>query len=175
MKTKTITVKKGAASASYAKKGLIRMPELSENAKKGYRKYARDKASKPSLPLNCLRAFLAGGLICVIGQTAADIGRAYLGLGEVPAGTFASVLLIFLGALLTGLGVFDDIARFAGAGSAVPITGFANSIVSPAMEFRTEGMILGLAAKMFTVAGPVLVYGLLASLAAAAVRLILGL
>lgn len=151
------------------------MPELSEKEKQQYRDYARQKAHNPSMAINCLKAFWVGGSICTLGQAFIDIGKTALGLDKTYSGTFASVALIFIGALLTGLGIFDDIGRYAGAGSAVPITGFANSVVSPAMEFRAEGMILGLAAKMFTVAGPVLVYGLLAALAAGAIRLLLGL
>ena len=108
----------------------------------------------------CLRAFLVGGAICCLGQIISDLGRLYLGLDEKQAGSLCSLSLIFLAGLLTALGVFDKIASFAGAGTVVPITGFANSIVSPAMEFRSEGLITGTAAKLFQIAGPVLVYGI---------------
>lgn len=107
-------------------------------------------------------AFAVGGLICTIGQL---LGAWYesFGFAQKDVGTMVSVSLVFLSALLTGLGLFDDIAKFAGAGTFVPITGFANAMVSPAIEFRSEGWILGLGAKMFTVAGAVIVYGTAAS------------
>ena len=108
----------------------------------------------------CLRAFLVGGLICCLGQLVSDLGRLYLDLDKEQAGALCSISLIFLAGLLTALGVFDRIASFAGAGTVVPITGFANSIVSPAMEFRSEGLVTGTAAKLFQIAGPVLVYGI---------------
>ena len=110
--------------------------------------------------LMCLKAFLVGGLICCLGQLISDLGRMYLDLDKEQAGAFCSLSLIFLAGLLTALGVFDRIAAFAGAGTVVPITGFANSIVAPAMEFRSEGLITGTAAKLFQIAGPVLVYGI---------------
>ena len=114
---------------------------------------------------NCLRAFLVGGLICTIGQFLRYIFEYAFSLsGDELAGA-VSVVLIFLGTLLTGLGVFDRIGKNAGAGSIVPITGFANSVASPAIEFKTEGMVYGLAAKMFTGAGPIIVYGDLAGTA----------
>lgn len=110
---------------------------------------------------NCLRAFLVGGFICTIGQFLRVVLESAVGLsGDELAGT-VSVILIFLGTLLTGLGVYDRIGRNAGAGSIVPITGFANSVCSPAMEFKTEGLVYGMAAKMFVVAGPIIVYGVL--------------
>ena len=110
---------------------------------------------------NCLRAFLVGGFVCTIGQFLRYILEAAGLYGDELAGT-VSVILIFLGCLLTGLGVYDRIGRNAGAGSIVPITGFANSVCSPAMEFKTEGLVYGMAAKMFIVAGPIIVYGVLA-------------
>jgi stage V sporulation protein AC len=119
-----------------------------------------DKAS-PNSPkvLNCVKAFLFGGLICTIGQVITTLlENAGLGEKEVQAGT--SGILIIITSILTGLGVFDKIARHAGAGTIVPITGFANSVVSPALEFQHEGFILGTAAQMFTIAGPVIVYGI---------------
>ncbi len=108
----------------------------------------------------CLKAFLVGGVICCLGQGISDLGKLYLGLDKDQAGSLCSLSLIFLAGLLTALGVFDRIASFAGAGTVVPITGFANSIVAPAMEFRSEGLITGTAAKLFQIAGPVLVYGI---------------
>jgi len=110
-----------------------------------------------------IRAFWVGGLICVIGQLIALAGEKWLGMTESSASMLTSVVLIFLGTTLTGLGVYDDIGRYAGAGSIVPITGFANSIASPAIEFKREGMVLGVGAKLFVVAGPVLVYGIVSS------------
>ena len=110
--------------------------------------------------LMCLRAFAVGGGICCLGELIAQMGRLYLHLDREQAGTVCSLTLIFLAGLLTALGVFDRIASFAGAGTVVPITGFANSIVAPAMEFRAEGLITGTAAKLFQIAGPVLVYGI---------------
>ena len=118
---------------------------------------------KSKLGQGCLRSFWVGGGICVLGQAIADAGHAWLGLSSSDASTFASIALIFLTALLTGIGVFDRIARYAGAGTVVPITGFANAMVSPAMEFKPEGWVLGTGARMFTIAGPVLVYGVSAS------------
>ena len=108
----------------------------------------------------CLKAFAVGGLICCLGQLISDLGKSYLALSKDQAGALCSLSLIFLAGLLTALGVFDKIAAFAGAGTVVPITGFANSIVAPAMEFRSEGLITGTAAKLFQIAGPVLVYGI---------------
>ncbi|MBQ8536896.1 MAG: stage V sporulation protein AC [Clostridia bacterium] len=109
------------------------------------------------------RAFWVGGVICVLGQGLGEFAKAYLQMGVSQAATFASISLVLLTALLTGIGVFDKIGQYAGAGSFVPITGFANSMVSAAMEFRREGMVLGMGAKLFSVAGPVLVYGISAS------------
>jgi stage V sporulation protein AC len=110
---------------------------------------------------DCLNAFLVGGLICTIAQALTTVYMA-LGLAKEEAGTLTSVTLVFVAALLTGLGVFVKIAKFAGAGTLVPITGFANSVVSPAIDCKAEGWVLGVGAKIFTVAGPVLLYGTLA-------------
>ncbi|MDD6682885.1 MAG: stage V sporulation protein AC [Clostridiales bacterium] len=118
---------------------------------------------KSKLAQGCLRAFWVGGSICTLGQALADIGISFLNLTASSASAFSSITLIFLTALLTGLGVFDRIARYAGAGTVVPITGFANAMVSPAMEFKPEGWVLGTGARLFTIAGPVLVYGISAS------------
>ena len=110
-----------------------------------------------------IRAFWVGGLICALGQAFLEIGRGPMHMTNTAAGTFASTCIVFLTALLTGVGVFDRIGQYAGAGAFVPISGFANAMVSPAMEFRREGLVLGLGAKLFTIAGPVLVYGVSAS------------
>jgi len=127
-----------------------------------YAEYVKKKSPSSPLWSDLLRAFLVGGVICCIGQGIIDGGMA-LGLDSETAGTAASMSLVFLGALLTGLGIYDDIAKFAGAGTLVPITGFANSVVSPALEFKSEGFVTGMAAKMFIIAGPVIVFGLSAS------------
>ena len=112
--------------------------------------------------LNCLKAFLVGGLICSLGQALTNL-YLLLNLSLTDARTLTSVSLVFLGGLLTSIGIYDNIAKHAGAGTLVPITGFANSIVAPAIEFKSEGFVLGLGAKMFVIAGPVLVYGITAS------------
>ena len=128
-----------------------------------YNDYVKKKQPRSPLLPDVLRAFGVGGLICAVGQ---GLMNFYLsrGLEKDLAGTAVSLTLVFVGALLTGLGVYDDIAKFAGAGTLVPITGFANSVVAPALEFKREGLIPGTAAKMFTIAGPVIVYGVGASI-----------
>ena len=130
-----------------------------------YLNYVRSLA-KPTKHLhNCLRAFIVGGLICCVGQFLRIEFQALFALeGEELAGA-VSMSLILLGCLLTGLGVYDRIGKAAGAGSIVPITGFANSVASPALEFKSEGLITGLAAKMFVVAGPIIVYGVVSGTA----------
>ena len=122
---------------------------------------------------NCFRAFLVGGLICCVGQFLRVVLEQITALSGDELSGAVSVLLIFLGTLLTGFGVYDRIGRNAGAGSIVPITGFANSVASPAIEFKTEGLVYGLAAKMFIVAGPIIVYGVLAGAAVGIVYLFL--
>ncbi len=112
---------------------------------------------------NCLRAFWVGGVICTLGQWITMLAEP-LQLTEMTAPMFTSVVLIFLGATLTGIGVYDRIGKYAGAGSVVPITGFANSVCAPALEFRREGWVLGLGARLFQIAGPVLVYGISSSI-----------
>ena len=121
------------------------------------------KASPPSPILkNCIMAFIVGGVICVFGELLMKL-YAYLGLGQQQVKMLVPVTLIFITALLTSLQIFDDIGKKAGAGTLVPITGFANAVASAAIEFKTEGFILGVGAKMFTIAGPVIVYGTVAS------------
>lgn len=129
---------------------------------KEYQQYVKRKEKKSPIVKDTALAFLIGGLICLLGQ-AIQNGWAAAGLGEQDAGTATSCTLVFLSALLTGLNLYNKIARFGGAGTLVPITGFANSVVSPAMDFKSEGFITGMAAKMFIVAGPVIVFGTLAS------------
>ena len=125
---------------------------------KEYQKRAAQLAPKSPIVKDSIHAFWIGGLICVLGQLLLR-GYGLLGLEKQDASTAASMTLVALSALLTGLSLYDDIAKHAGAGTLVPITGFANSIAAPAVEFKTEGFVLGVAAKMFTIAGPVLVYG----------------
>ena len=127
-----------------------------------YAKYVKKMSPNSALIKDMLNAFWIGGLICVIGQLVRG-GLTALGLDELAVGAGTAVLMVLLGASFTGMDLYDDIAKVAGAGTVVPITGFANAIVSPAMEFRSEGLVTGLGAKMFTVAGPVLVYGISAS------------
>ena len=127
-----------------------------------YQAYIKQKSPRSPIVKDTALAFLIGGAICVLGQLILD-GYRSLGLDKTDAGTATSVMLIFLAALTTGLNLYNSLARFAGAGTLVPITGFANSIAAPAVEFQTEGIILGTCAKMFTIAGPVLVYGTAAS------------
>ena len=129
---------------------------------KEYEKLVKDLSPKSPILKDCIFAFLIGGLICALGQAILN-GYTALDLDETAAGTATSMTLVALSALLTGLSLYDNIAKIAGAGTLVPITGFANSIAAPAVEFKTEGFILGVGAKMFTIAGPVIVYGLSAS------------
>ena len=133
-----------------------------ENYNKNYIAYVNSFDPPTHHFKNCFRAFMVGGLICCIGQFLREIFLRAFGLSGDELAAAVSIALIFLGTLLTGLGVYDRIGRNAGAGSIVPITGFANSVASPAIEFKTEGLVYGLAAKMFIVAGPIIVYGVLA-------------
>ena len=136
-----------------------------ENYNKTYIAYVHSFDPPTKHFKNCFRAFIVGGLICCVGQALRVVLEKAAGLnGDELAGT-VSVILIFLGTFLTGLGVYDRIGRYAGAGSIVPITGFANSVCSPALEFKTEGLVYGMAAKMFIVAGPIIVFGVLAGTA----------
>lgn len=136
---------------------------MSEMTNQQYAEYVKRKS--PSSPIwgDLLRAFLIGGAICALGQVITELW-VLVGLEEAEAGTACSMSLVFLGALFTGLGVYDDAARLGGAGTLVPITGFANAVVSPALEFKSEGFITGTAAKMFIIAGPVIVFGTCASI-----------
>ena len=124
-----------------------------------YSDYVDKKTPNSPILKNCFNAFLVGGLICTIGQIIFDFCK-YQGLDETASSTTVSIILIGISALLTSLNIFNKIGKFAGAGSLVPITGFANSIVSPAMEYKSEGYVMGVGGKMFTVAGPVLVFGI---------------
>lgn len=129
---------------------------------KEYARLVKEMSPRSPIWRDCLNAFWIGGLICALGQLIMN-GYTALGLEKEAAGTAMSMTLVALSALLTGLSLYDDIAKRAGAGTLVPITGFANAIAAPAIEFKTEGFILGVGAKMFTIAGPVIVYGVSAS------------
>ena len=140
---------------------------------KQYNRYVARLSPKSKVWKNTCFAFLIGGAICVLGQLILD-GYRSLGLDKTDAGTATSVTLIFLAALTTGLNLYNSLARFAGAGTLVPITGFANSVVSPAIDFKAEGIITGMAAKMFVIAGPVIVFGTLASVVYGVVLMLMG-
>lgn len=129
------------------------------DTQKEYQEYVNKKSPNSPILKNCFNAFWVGGLICSIGQIIMDFCL-YKGIDKDISGTIVSIILIAVSAILTGLNIFNKIGKFAGAGSLIPITGFANSIVAPSMEYKSEGYIMGVGAKMFTVAGPVLVYGI---------------
>jgi len=139
--------------------------------KKDYQNYVNQKSPNSPILKNCFNSFWVGGLICSIGQIILEYCK-YRGLDTQISGTITSIILIGISAFLTGLNLFNRIGKFAGAGSLIPITGFANSIVSPAMEYKSEGYVMGVGAKMFTVAGPVLVYGISTSILVGIVYLI---
>ena len=138
---------------------------MENNAKKvrEYQELVERETPGSRLLTGCLRAFWVGGAICALGQYFTALGER-LELSELTAPMFTSVLLILIGTMLTGLGVYDRIGRYAGAGSIVPITGFANSVAAPAIEFRREGLVMGVGAKLFAIAGPVLTYGIASSI-----------
>ena len=131
-------------------------------SKEAYGRFAKAHAPRSPLLRDCLHAFWIGGSICVLGQVLRELYGGVCGFSKDTAGTLTSVTLILLAVLLTGFGVFDRIAKLGGAGTLVPITGFANAVVSPAIDSRAEGLVLGVGAKIFTIAGPVLLYGTLA-------------
>lgn len=133
-----------------------------EMTNKEYSDYVKTKTPNSRVVLNSIKAFISGGIICVIGQCFLMLFKK-CGFDEETSSGFTAIVLIFLGALLTGLDIYPKIAKFAGAGTVVPITGFANSVVSPALEAKPEGMVLGVGAQIFTIAGPVILYGTLAS------------
>ncbi len=131
---------------------------------KNYEKMYKSASEKSPIMKDCFFAFIFGGLICTIGQAFFDLYSEVFKLSIKDAQMWSSVTLVILGSFLTSINLYDNIAKYAGAGTIVPITGFANSIVSPAMEFKAEGQILGTGAKMFTIAGPVIVYGVISSI-----------
>ena len=130
---------------------------------KNYIEYVKAISPKTKQKRSLFHAFWVGGLICSIGQTFRYVLQYFVGLSGDELSSYVSLIMVFLGAILTGLGIYDRIGKYAGGGSIVPITGFANSVVSPAMEFKTEGYIYGTAAKMFIVAGPIIVFGIASS------------
>ncbi|MCL2351941.1 MAG: stage V sporulation protein AC [Firmicutes bacterium] len=136
--------------------------QQTEQAKKQYQKMVERASPGSRTFANSLKAFVVGGLICDVGQLIRNL-LLKGGVSEDHTAIYTAVILVFLGVLLTGLGVYDKIGKFAGAGSVVPITGFANSVAAPAIEYKKEGYVLGVGAKMFLVAGPVIVYGTLAA------------
>ena len=140
---------------------------------KDYGKFVQDRAKKSPIVTDCALAFLIGGAICTLGQAIMD-GFTALGLEKTDAGTATSISLVALSALLTGLNLYNKLGRYGGAGTLVPITGFANAVVSPAIDFKSEGFITGMAAKMFTVAGPVIVFGVTASVIYGVVLMLFG-
>ncbi len=129
-----------------------------------YDKMVKSASPGSEMVMSLVRSFLVGGLICCLGQALSLFASEVLHMVRDQASAFTSIILVFLGAFLTGIGVYDKIGKFAGAGSIVPITGFSNSVVAPAMEFRREGLVMGVGAKLFTLAGPVLVYGICSSI-----------
>lgn len=135
---------------------------VSEEQKKEYQKYVKEVTPTHSLPMEMGKAFVTGGVICVIGQFLQNTGMA-MGLEQEAAGTWCSILLVLLSVLLTGFGIYPLIAKWGGAGALVPITGFANGIASSAIEYKKEGQVFGIGAKIFTIAGSVILYGVLTS------------
>lgn len=129
---------------------------------KAYEKYVKEVTPVHSLPKNMAKAFLVGGIICVLGQWILNTAQAY-GLDKETAGSWCSGILILISVLLTGLNIYPKLAKFAGAGSLVPITGFANSVAASAIEFQKEGQVMGIGCKIFTIAGPVILYGIFTS------------
>ncbi|WP_297637880.1 stage V sporulation protein AC [uncultured Clostridium sp.] len=151
----------------------MKLTRREKRIKKRFDKLAKETSPKPKIIRNCIRAFLVGGLICTLGEGIGNIIVKF-GVSSDNKGVVVSIIMIFLGALLTGVGVYDKIATFAGAGSVVPITGFANAVVAPAIEYKKEGFVFGVAAKIFMIAGPVLVYGIGVSVIIGIVYYIIG-
>lgn len=136
-----------------------------------YQAFAKQREPKRPILVNCIRAFLVGGIICTIGQTLQWIFKTYFNFDEVTAGNPTVAVLIFLSAMLTGLGVYDHIAQWGGAGTAVPVTGFANTVASAAIEHKSEGFVLGVGGNMFKLAGPVIVYGVFSAFVVAIIKI----
>lgn len=139
-----------------------------------YNAYVKSIAPASPLSMDMVKAFVSGGAICCVGQLILNLYLSY-GLARLDAAAATSITMVLIGAALTGLGVYDKMAKFSGAGTLVPITGFANSVVAPALEFKTEGFVTGTAAKMFVIAGPVIVFGISASVVYGLVLVLFGL
>ena len=154
--------------------GTSEVSRVNDKRAQAYQRLVARLSPKSDMAQGIYRAYWVGGVICALGQTINDLFAYGLKWGAQSASTATSICLIFIASLLTGLGVYDKIGKYAGAGSIVPITGFANSVVSPAMEFRREGLVMGVGAKMFTLAGPVLVYGIGSSVLVGLIVLLLG-
>lgn len=135
----------------------------SQPTMENYENYIKQVTPTHSLPLQMLKAFFVGGIICVVGQFLLNYGTDTLSMDKETAGSFCSLILVFLSVLLTGFNLYPSIVKFGGAGALVPITGFANSVASPAIEFKKEGQVFGVGCKIFTIAGPVILYGLFSS------------
>lgn len=140
-----------------------KLTEAERREHEAYRAMVKERMPRSRTLLRCFLAFVTGGAICCLGQLIGDLGESLMAISPDDRGSFVSIVLIGIAALLTGIGVYDRIGRFAGAGSVVPITGFSNSVVAPAMEHRSEGIVMGVCAQLFSIAGPVLVYGITAS------------
>ncbi|MDY3766877.1 MAG: SpoVA/SpoVAEb family sporulation membrane protein [Lachnospiraceae bacterium] len=136
--------------------------QMTQEEKEQYESYVEQVTPKHNLPLNMAKAFLTGGIICLIGQILIHVAK-NMGLDQEMAGSWCSLILVFSSALLTGLNIYPQIAKFGGAGALVPITGFANSVAAPAIEFKKEGQVFGIGCKIFTIAGPVILYGIATS------------
>jgi len=149
------------------------MENKEDKIKQEFNNIVEKTKPKPKIFKNCLFAFIVGGAICDIGQFFQNIFT-MINVPPDDVSTYVAIVMVFIGAFLTGLGIYDKIASFAGAGSVVPITGFANSIVSPAMEYKKEGFVFGVGAKMFTIAGPVLVYGISSSFVVGIIYYLIG-
>ena len=149
------------------------MTKVSFNAE-AYRQRVLKEMPKSPVGKMCLRAFWTGGLICCVGQAVGDLLDYAFALSGDQLAAATAIVMVFLGAFLTGIGVYDQLGAYAGAGTVVPITGFANSVVAPAIEFRQEGLVMGVAAKMFNLAGPVLVYGVGSSIVVGLISLLFG-
>jgi stage V sporulation protein AC len=148
--------------------------EVDKHQAKAYKDHVQRLAPKSNTAVHCLKAFLVGGLICAIGQGVSGIGKELCNLPKESLSSFTAIVMVILGATLTGIGVYDRIGKFAGAGSIIPITGFANSVVAPAMEYRSEGFVMGTGARLFQLAGPVLVNGYSVSVVIGVVIYIIG-
>jgi stage V sporulation protein AC len=147
--------------------------DQNQQVRQEYNQIIKKHSPKSPVIVDCLKAFLVGGLICTFAQGVMQLGEDVLKLTPEHVPTFTAMVMVFLGALFTGFGLYDELGRFGGAGSAVPITGFANSIVAPAMEFRKEGVVMGTGARIFSIAGPVLVHGLIVSIIIALIRMMI--